>query len=96
LIFNGEALAILKRLEAIRQTERQPLRQAARKVIEELEGKRGGTVREGRVSSELVEVLKEEIRRLERENEWLRGRVEDLTRLALPRPRRWLPWRRSR
>ncbi|RLC70348.1 MAG: hypothetical protein DRI26_07315, partial [Chloroflexi bacterium] len=40
----------------------------------------------------LVEELQAEVRRLEEENRWLRGRLEELQRLALPAPRRWRLW----
>ena len=73
------------------QLEREGLapRIAQGEIIRELgngEGKRRTPFAEGLRESELFEVLREE-------NGWLRRRVEELTPLALPRPRRrWLAW----
>lgn len=46
------------------------------------------------VKDQLVEALEREIRRLEGEVLFLRNQVTQLTPLALPRRRGWLPWRR--
>lgn len=102
LIFNGEALAILQRVEDVRKSAGIPIRQAVVRVLDELNGNGVEPLREGAENSALVEVLKtqvevlrEELEHLRRENEWLRGRVDELTPLALPRPRRrWLAWLR--
>lgn len=98
LLFNSEALAILKRLETLRKTEGIPIRQAAVRIRDELGGNGIEPLREGaggRARDELVEALKAEIARLQEENLWLRARVEELTPLALPRPHRtWLSWLR--
>lgn len=96
LIFNGEALAILQRLEAIRKTEGKPLRQASREVIEELESKPAKPTREGAGNAldpnEVIRMLQRENEHLRSEVAWLRSRVDELTPLALPRSRRWLSW----
>jgi len=100
LIFSGEALAILRRLETIRKTEGKPLRQASREVIEELESKPTKPTREGAGNaldpSEMIRMLQRENDRLQEEVRWLRSRVDELTPLALPRPRRrWFFWKRA-
>jgi len=100
LIFNGEALAILRRLEAIRKTEGKPLRQASRQVIEELDSKPTKPMREGAANAldpnEVIRMLQRENERLQEEVRWLRSQVDELRPLALPRPRRWFGWIRAR
>lgn len=50
---------------------------------------------QGEPDARLVQTLREEIGRLEGEVRWLRSRVDQLTPLALSRPRRrWLAWLR--
>ena len=96
LVFNGEALAILRRLETIRKSEGKPLRQASRQVIEELESKPTKSTRGGEGNgidqSEVIRILQRENDRLQEEVRWLRSRVDELTPLALPRPRGILRW----
>lgn len=96
LLLDGSAVEILRRAEALRG-EGYTIRQAVDRIRDEIRGKEGREPGEATGSDgRLIEVLKEEIERLHEENRWLRSRVEELTQLALPRPRRWLPWRRSR
>jgi hypothetical protein len=46
--------------------------------------------RKGRKKDDRIAELKERVRELQDEVAFLRRRVEELTPLALPRPRRWL------
>jgi DNA-binding transcriptional MerR regulator len=99
-LFDGEALAILRRLEDLRQAESISIRQAASRIREELDENGADPLRQSTsidASSEilwreLVEEKDARIRSLEGEVSFLRLRVEELTPLALPRPRRWLGW----
>ena len=97
LIFNGEALAVLRRLETIRKTEGKPLRQASRQVIEELGSKPTKPMREGEGNAldpnEVIRMLQRENERLQEEVRWLRSRLDQVP-VALPRPRWWGLFRR--
>jgi len=101
VIITDAARAMLDRLEALRKADGLSVKSAAARVKEELSN---GHKSEGQGASSqaadpwrmLVEELQAEVRRLEEENRWLRGRLEELQRLALPVPRRrrwWWPWR---
>jgi hypothetical protein len=46
--------------------------------------------RKGRKKDDRIAELKERVRKLQGEVAFLRARVEQLTLLVLPRPRRWL------
>jgi len=99
LVFTGEAIAILRRLENLRQGEGIPIRQAAARIREELEG---NSVKQLRQTSSNLSA-----EALARENALLREMVEELRRdrdhwrelalslqaaLPAPRRRRWFWW----
>lgn len=95
ILFNSSALALLQRLEDLRTAEGIPIRQAVARISEEVDGKGVRPVREG--NGKLIDVLERQIESLQAENVRLWGLVNALTpRLALPRQRGWLPWRRAR
>jgi len=93
LLFDGSGVEILRRAEALRR-EGYTLRQAFDHIREEMRGKEGGEP--GRTigsDGRLVEVLERENAHLRGEVAFLRARIEEMTPLALPRPRRrWLAW----
>jgi len=99
ILVGDKILAALRRMQELEREGLSP-RVAQGEIIREVgngDGKGQTTFGEGlRVydGNELVEVLREEIKHLRKENEWLRARVEELTPLALPKPRRWLGWLR--
>ena len=93
ILFNSNALALLRRLEDLRTAEGIPIRQAVARISEEVDGNGARPVRED--NGKLVDVLERQIEGLQAENVRLWGLIDDLTpRLALPRRRGWLPWRR--
>jgi len=98
LVTDG-VLAALRRMREIESQGLSP-KVAQSEIIRELgngDGNGQATFGGGLRESELVEVLKRENDRLQEEVRWLRSRVEDLSRLALPRPRRtWFTWLRPR
>jgi len=102
LVFTGEAIAILRRLEELRQTEAIPIRQAAARIREELGGNGVEPPRQT-LSNPSAEALA-------RENALLREMVEELRKdrdhwrqlalslqaaLPAPRRRRWWGWWRK-
>jgi len=99
LLFDGEALAILRRLEELRNATGITIRQAASQVREELDPNK--TNKQSQSTSQPAsrdalavenQLLRQQVERLEEEVRWLRSRVDTLTPLALPRPRRWFGW----
>lgn len=97
LLLDGEALAMLRRIEDIRKAQGISIKRAVIRVQEELDGDHDSTTRittGSRDKPELVEMLQRENEHLRQEVAWLRERVDQLTPLALPRRRGWLPWRR--
>jgi len=106
LLFNGEALAILQRLEALRKRRGIPIRQAAIRIQEEIDG--NGAKRQRQTT--LLTTANLSIDGLARENTLLREMLEEIRhdrdswkslamslqeRLALPspKPRWWWPFR---
>lgn len=98
LLLDPSAVEILRRAEDLRR-EGLTINEAVAKIKDEIAGKLGGEV--GKPTSELPErelwerLLNEKdarINALEAEVAFLRRRVEELTPLALPKPRRWLAW----
>lgn len=97
LLLDGEALAMLRRIEDIWKAQGISIKCAVIRVQEELDGDRDLSSRiitGSRDKPELVEMLQRENEHLRQEVAWLRERVDQLTPLALPRRRGWLPWRR--
>lgn len=100
LIFTGEAIAILERLEELRKTAGVSVRQAAAMVRQELEGERISPVRQTTENQRgEVEVLRELIEELKKERDhWremaikLQEQLEVVQKLALPAPREHRPW----
>ena len=100
LILDGGAVEVLRRLEAFRK-EGRTLREAAGLIAEELRGNGGGNPGEALETAPPgngeVMALRELIEELRRDRDhWrdlalkLQEQVEELQRLALPRPR--TPW----
>jgi thioesterase domain-containing protein len=97
LLFDGEALAMLRRVEDIRKAQRISIKRAIITVQQELDGNHDSTTRRTTESRDrLVEILQRESKHLRQEVIWLREKIDRLTPLALPRRRGWLPWRRAR
>ncbi len=96
LLFDGEALAILRRVEDVRKAQGVSIKRAIMRVQEELDGNHESTTRTTtRNRNEPIEILQRENEHLRQEIVWLRERIDAITpRLALPR-RSWLPWKRS-
>ena len=100
LLFDGEALAILRRLEELRKSRAISIRQAASKIREELNGNGELPSRQSELSDTSTDPLRELVDELRRErDQWrelalnLQKQVEELTARALPAPRRrWLRW----
>lgn len=96
LLFDGEALAILRRVEDIRKAEGISIKRAIMTVQEELDGDHDSATRITMGSRDkLVEILERENEHLRQEVTWLREKIDRLTPLALPRRRGWLPWKRQ-
>lgn len=104
LLFDGEALALLRRLEELRQTKSISIRQAASRIREELDGDGIGGLRQSKLSTASSDPLRELVEELREErDQWrnlalkLQTQVEELTARALPRPRRrwWWPFGRA-
>lgn len=102
ILFNSSALALLRRLEDLRTAEGIPIRQAVGRISEEVDRNGVRPVREGdgkRVIEQLEYRLRDKdrlIEQLQGEVSFLRNQVSQLSPLALPRRRGWLPWRRAR
>jgi len=95
LLFDGEALAILRRVEDVRKAQGISIKRAIMTVQQELDGKGDSTTRISTGSRDkLVEILQRENEHLRQEVTWLREKTDRLTPLALPRRLSWLPWRR--
>lgn len=92
LLLDSSALEILKRAEGLR-SEGVTITDAMSTIRDEIGGNNGSEQEraDGNLV-QLVEVLQRENTRLMEEVLWLRSRVDELTPLALPRPRRWLRW----
>lgn len=95
LLFDGEALAILRRLEELRQAEAISIRQAASRIRKELDENGDLGSRQSAVSVTTTDPLRELVEELRKErDQWrelalkLQTQVEELTIRALPAPRR--------
>ena len=102
LIFTGEAVGILQRLEELRHRDGVSVKVAAsilRQSQNDSEDARQPSSKPTTSENLLRELIEEKERRihaLEGEVSFLRRRVEELTPLALPRPRRLWAWIRGR
>lgn len=95
LLLDGEALAMLRRVEDVRKGQGTSIKQAVVMVQQELHGKDDSTTRiTTGTRDRLEEMLQRENEHLRQEIVWLRERIDRLTPLALPRRRGWLPWKR--
>ena len=101
MLFDGEALAILRRLEELRDAAGISIRQAASQIREELGSNKvngqSQTASQPTSRDALAvenELLRRQVDRLEEEVRWLRQQVDTLRPLALPRPRWWQLFRR--
>ena len=89
---------VLATLQRMYELEREGLsaKEAQKRIVQELgTGDRKSEERLSEGEGRLIEALEREIRGLQVENQRLWGLIDSLTpRLALPRRRGWLPWRR--
>ena len=91
LLFTGDALAILQRLEALRNGESLSVRQAAARIHDELDGNSIEASRQPQSSSADVVILQGIIEDLRRDRDAWRAMATKLQdQQALPSPRRWL------
>jgi len=102
LLFDGEALALLRRMEELRKAEGISISKAASRIRDELHVKGDSGPSKSPTDDGLTDPLRELVEELRKErDEWralaldLEKRVEELTARALPPPRRrwWWPWR---
>ena len=92
LLFTGDALAILQRLEALRNGESLSVRQASARIRSELDGNSIEASRQPESSSAAdVAILQGIIEDLRRDRDAWRAMATKLQdQQALPSPRRWL------
>ena len=95
LLLDSSAIEILRRAEALR-SEGLTITDAMATIQDEMSGSAGGESGSPTGNADLVDVLRRENEHLRSEVAWLRSRVDELTPLALPRPRRWFAWIRGR
>ena len=101
-LYTGEALAMLRRLEELRQAESNTVRQAGSRVLEELNGNGDKSRRQSPsemtsidpLVAELLRSKDDQIEHLREEVKRLNARIDQLLPLALPVPRRWWPFSR--
>jgi hypothetical protein len=93
LLLDPGAIEILRRAEALR-SEGLTIVDAMATIQDEMSGNVGGEPGSPTGNEEVVEVLRRENEHLRGEVAFLRRRVEELTPLALPRPRWWELFRR--
>jgi len=104
ILFDGDAVAVLRRMEELRKATGCSIRQAASRIREELAGNSTDAASQSESqpasSTDALQsenaLLRDEVTHLRSEVAWLRARVDELTPLALPRPRRWFAWIRGR
>ena len=100
ILFDGDAVAVLRRMEELRKAAGCSIRQAATRIREELDTNStdAASQSESQPTSSMDALqsenalLRDEVKHLRDEVAWLRSRVDELTPLALPRPRRWFAW----
>jgi len=100
ILFDGDAVAVLRRMEELRKAAGCSIRQAASRIREELADNSTDAVSQSELqpasSMDALQsenaLLRDEVTHLRDEIRWLRARVDQLMPLALPRPRRWLWW----
>ena len=103
-LYTAEALAMLRRVEELRKARSSTVRQAASRVLEELNGNGDKPRRQSPseltsidpLVAELLRAKDQTIEHLREEIERLNARVQQLLPLALPAPRRWWPFGRKR
>jgi len=96
LLLDGEALAMLRRIEDIRKAQGISIKRAVIRVQEELDSDHDSPTRITTGSRDkLVEILQRENEHLRQEVIWLREKIDRLTPLALPRGRRRWPFSRK-
>jgi len=104
ILFDGDAVAVLLRMEELRKATGCSIRQAASRIRQELGSNStdAASQSESQPTSNMDALksenafLRDEVKHLRDEVAWLRARVDQLTPLALPRPRSWLAWFRGR
>lgn len=99
LEYSPAVLNMLREVEALVHNHNMRLSDAVKEVGQKIKG--DGLFSDSHpdskgVKDQLINALEREIRRLEGEVLFLRNQVSQLTPLALPRRRGWLPWRRTR
>jgi len=110
LLLDGSAIEILRRAEELRKAGL-TVAEAVARITEEMGENGGGELGRStgkqsesgpwelllREKDARIEELQAQVGRLIEENAWLRERVEEFQRLALPKPKRkwWWPWRGS-
>ena len=108
LLLDGGAIEILRRAEDLRKAG-VTIEEALRQVAEEMSESEGRKPRRAvgdplesnfwklllQEKDARIEELQAQVERLAEENAWLRERLEELQRLALPKPKRrwWWPWK---
>ena len=97
LLLDGGAIEVLRAIEDYRANG-YTVKQAMDAIADSIEGKeqdkgeRSIGNQPGKVWEMLIAEKDARIQALESEVAFLRQRVEELTRLALPKPRRWFAW----
>lgn len=91
LLLDSSAVEILRRAEALRR-EGLAVVDAVATIKEEINGNGESEQERPTGNEELVQALRERIAEQGKEIAWLRARIEELTPVALPRPRWWLRW----
>lgn len=110
LEYSAAVIEMLREVDSLASKPGKDLEQAARELRAKLKGNGGKEVAtaasnrvnlgsnplevEVRYLKRMVDERDARIRQLESEVLFLRTRIEELTPLALPRPRRWLAWLR--
>jgi len=100
ILFDGDAVAVLRRMEELRKATGCSIRQAASRIREELADNSTDAASQSELqptsSMDALQsenaLLRDEVTHLRSEVAWLRARVDELTPLALPHRRSWLRW----
>jgi DNA-binding transcriptional MerR regulator len=97
ILFDGDAVAVLRRMEELRKATGCSIRQAASRIREELAGNSTDAASQSKLqptsSMDALQsenaLLRDEVTHLRSEVAWLRAQVDELRPLALPRSRWW-------